>query len=102
MGNVNHQRYKRRTVSPWRVLKDNQRQLPCHKSVKVRIKVVEPGIQSRWCDRCETWVYFVLEPMTDPRFKDVLKLRWLTPVEAAEHEASIDNEELELIMENWK
>jgi hypothetical protein len=67
----------------------------------VRVKVLEPGIQSRWCDRCQTFRYFILETMDDPRFPDVLKLRWLTANEAADHEASIDDEDLALIMENW-
>ena len=90
MGNVNHTRYQRGVVYQWRVLKDNQRQLPCHESVKVRVKVLEPGVQSRYCDRCGEWRYFILEPM--PKMDHVLRLRWLTVDEVLAHEASIDDE----------
>lgn len=94
MGNVNHQRYKRRTVSVWRVIKDNQRQLQCHPSIKVRIKVLEPGVQSRWCDRCGEWRYFTLEPVNDARFQDTLRMRWLSAAETAAHVAMADSEYL--------
>lgn len=82
MGNIKHTRYQHSTVSEWRLLKDNQRQLPCHPSIKVRVKVLIPGIQSRWCDRCQDWRYFTLEELGDEKFQDVLKLRWLTSREA--------------------
>lgn len=104
MGNIKHTRYQQRTVSDWQILKDNRRQLQCHPAIKVRVKVLEPGVQSRWCDRCQTYRYFILEQVTDPRFQwgeGVLRLRWMTAEEAADHEAVIDDEDLALIMENW-
>ncbi len=89
MGNANHQRYLRRPVLKWRVLKDNQRQLPCHPSVRVRVKVLEPGVQSRRCDRCDAWRYFILEPMTG-KMEGTLRLRWLSEEEVAVYEGEID------------
>jgi hypothetical protein len=92
MGNTHHQRYKHTTVSNWRVLKDNGRQLPCHVSIAVRVKYVEPGVQSRWCARCQVWRYFTLEPMAGEKWEGVLRLRWLTDSETAEHEAGLDGD----------
>lgn len=51
--------------------------------MKVRVKVIEPGIQSRWCDRCGTYRYFSLDPVTDARLAGALRLRWLTSTEVA-------------------
>lgn len=102
MGITKHQRWTIRTVSTWKLIKDNQRHLPCHPSVAVRVKVLEPGIQSRWCDRCQTWQYFDLQPMTDERFPDTLRLRWLTKEEVMEHECSIDDDTWALTLDALK
>jgi hypothetical protein len=88
VANRNNRRWANKPPVVWRVRKDNQRQLPCHQSVKVRIKVLVPGIQSRWCDRCGVWRYFTLEPM--PKFDGMLQLRWLTDKEAKAHEQEAD------------
>jgi hypothetical protein len=95
MGNVKHTRYQRRAIPAWKVLKDNQRQLPCHPATPVRVKVLEPGIQSRWCDRCGTYRYFMLEAMNDDRFPSTLRLRWLS-VEEAERYVNSQTEVLDL------
>jgi hypothetical protein len=42
----------------------------------------------------------VLEEMGG-KMEGTLRLRWLTAVEASEHEATIDQEDVDLIMENW-
>lgn len=72
----------------WRVAKDNKRQLPCHPAVRIRVKVLEPGVQSRWCDRCQAWRYFTLEPMAN--LDHTLKLRWLNDTEVKTHEETVD------------
>jgi hypothetical protein len=88
MGNANNVRWTHRHVSPWIVKQDANRQLPCHASVKVRVKVVEPGIQSRWCDRCGEWRYFTLEEMQ--MIPGTLRFRWLSDGEAEDHERQAD------------
>lgn len=102
MGTTKHQRYTTRTAPTWRLVKDNQRQLKCHPSIKVRVKVLEPGIQSRWCERCQDWRYFVLESVPDERFANCLRLRWLTTLEAERYVNALDDTDPRLIMENWK
>lgn len=74
---------RRDTSNGWRVLTDNQRQLPCHAATRVRIKYVQPGVQMRWCDRCEMWRFFDLVPL--PGFDKVLKIRWMTDAEVADY-----------------
>lgn len=92
MSNQNNRRWLNKTATEWTVRKDNKRQLPCHQSVKVRVKVLVPGVQSRWCDRCKTWRYFTLEPM--PKFPNMLQFRWLSDREAKAHEHEADQEHL--------
>lgn len=88
MANANNQRWANKPAASWRLKKDNLRQLPCHANVRVRVKVLEPGVQSRWCDRCDCYRYFDLQPM--PKLEGVLALRWLTTVEGKAHEALAD------------
>ena len=82
MTNQNNRRYLHRHISDYKLLSDNKRQIPCHPSIKIRVKIIEPGIQSRWCDRCQDYRYFTLE--LHPKF-GALKLRWLTDMEVQEH-----------------
>lgn len=84
MANRNNVRWTKKSPSRWRVIKDNKRHLPCHPAVLVRVKVLEPGVQSRWCDRCQTWRYFALEELVPGTWR--LRLRWLTDQEAEDHE----------------
>lgn len=93
MANAGNQRWQQRDVPGWSLKSDNQRQLPCHPSVKVRVKVIEPGVQSRWCDRCQDYRYFTLEPMA--MLTDTLKLRWLDQLEVAQYLADLDEPEPE-------
>lgn len=77
-------------MSDWRVAKSNNRALPCHPTVLVRVKVLEPGVQTRWCGRCEEWRYFNLYPA--PKVEGILKLHWMTDSEIDQYIMAMDDE----------
>lgn len=52
----------------------------------MRVKIAEPGVQSRRCELCHRVNYFILESIA--RFPGTLWLRWITEHEAAEYEAA--------------
>jgi hypothetical protein len=72
----NNRKWANKPEQHWKLLADNQRQLPCHPSVRVRIKIIEPGVQERWCNRCGQHKHFELQPTSTV---GLLKLRWFTP-----------------------
>lgn len=84
MGNRGNTKWSASHVQHWRVIDDNRRQLPCHPSIKVRVKINEPGVQARWCDRCGRTRYFRLAEL--PGMEGLLRLTWLSDSEALEHE----------------
>ena len=61
----------------WTMMKAKNETPCCHQSV--RVKIVEPGVQTRKCDLCKTVNHFTLEP--SQMFPDRLRLRWLTDSE---------------------
>lgn len=85
---------------------DKHRQLPCggksrkdegHDPVPVRVKVIEPGVQARWCEPCNKYRYFTLEAtnqITEGGLK-VLRLRWLTDQESVAYESLSDGPTIE-------
>ena len=63
----------------WRLMK-GKRETPCCRQ-QVRVKVVEPGYQDRYCPLCKTTSTFVLEEIGS--LPGTLRLRWLTGGEVA-------------------
>jgi len=63
---------------PYRLQK-SKRETPCC-GVAIRVKIVEPGVQVRKCEACNTAQWFILEPMLS--MPGTLKLRWVTTGEA--------------------
>lgn len=63
------------TSDEWRMTK-GKRELPCC-GKKIRVKIVEPGIQFRHCDRHDKTHYFELVPMqlTGTR---ALRFKWVS------------------------
>ena len=60
-------------------LQKSKRETPCC-GVAIRVKIVEPGVQVRKCEACNTAQWFILEPML--AIPGTLKLRWVTTAEA--------------------
>lgn len=85
MANQNNRRWQQKHVPEHRLLSDNKRQLQCHPATKIRVKVIEPGVQARWCDRCKEYRYFILE--FQPKF-GALKFRWMSDREIEHHLAT--------------
>jgi hypothetical protein len=71
-----------------------KKETPCCQQ-SVRVKTVEPGLQSRKCELCLTVNWFVLEKIHNSFAEGVLKLRWLSDSEATAmqeaHEADLSN-----------
>lgn len=60
-------------------LQKSKRETPCC-GVAIRVKIVEPGVQVRKCEACNSARWFILEPMST--LPGTLKLRWVTTAEA--------------------
>lgn len=65
----------------WRMQK-SPRELPCCKT-PIRVKIVEPGLQSRVCGYHHSTHYFRLEEMR--MMPGTLRLRWVTTDEASDY-----------------
>lgn len=64
----------------WKLLK-SKRETPCCQQ-RVRVTVVEPGVQYRRCGLCKRTNAFVLEQMA--KLPDTLRMRWLSDDEVEE------------------
>lgn len=73
-------------------LQKSPRELPCCKT-PIRVKIIEPGLQSRKCELCKTVNYFMLEELMI--VPGVLKLRWVSEAEAERYlKAVVTDEQL--------
>ena len=61
----------------WKLMK-SKRETPCCQQ-RVRVTVVEPGVQYRRCDLCKRTNAFVLEQMAT--LPNTLRMRWLNDSE---------------------
>ncbi len=69
------------------------RQTPCCKQ-SIRVKIKEPGIQSRTCPLCKTTNYFRLTESDNVRWKGLLRMQWISEEEALhEMETATDGAE---------
>lgn len=64
------------------------RETPCCRQ-PVRVKIKEPGVQSRPCPLCHAVNYFVLEGSADPKWEGSLFMRWISADEAKRIEAGM-------------
>ena len=87
----NTTKWKDRKQSDYRLLHDTQRQLPCCAVVRVRVKIIEPGVQSRWCEVCRVWRFFRLSEVVS--MPGLLKLHWLTDSEVVEYKAGLTGDD---------
>lgn len=49
----------------------------------IRVKIAEPGVYERTCDRCGGAYWFLLEVSAVPGEQGILKLRWIDAIHAA-------------------
>ena len=72
------------TEQEYRIVSSGERrQTPCCRQ-SIRVKIVEPGVQSRRCALCHQVNWFQLTESDNLRWKGLLKLEWITAEEAAE------------------
>ena len=64
----------------WRVAK-GKRETPCC-AQQVRVKIVQPGLQTRRCELCHQLNTFVLEELS--AIPGTLRLRWLSAGEVTD------------------
>lgn len=73
----------------WKVINSKRdRETPCCRQ-PVRVKIKEPGVQSRPCPLCKKTNYFVLEESDQERWKGMLFMRWVDEAEARRIEAGM-------------
>jgi hypothetical protein len=78
----------------WKVINNKrQRETPCCYQ-PVRVKIKEPGVQSRRCELCHAENWFVLEESPDERWKGMLFMRWISAAEARGIEQGIAESDL--------
>lgn len=65
------------------VTSGQQRQTPCCRQ-RVVVKIAMPGVQRRVCQLCKQENWFELSESPNPRWRGLLKMRWLTEAEVAE------------------